>query len=129
MRDPLTVEVGRGLRGAATTAGLNQEDVAAATGISVVQVQKKFTGRSPITVPELVAFARAANVDPAKIVREAEERVEKAAAEAAVSPAPDNVTTIPLPPEGVTAEWADEYNGAKAALVDPEADHDSEDNN
>lgn len=126
MRDPLTVEVGRGLRGAATTAGLNQEDVAKVTGISLVQVQKKFTGRSPITVPELVAFARAANVDPAKIVAEAEDRVKNAA----LSSVPDNVTTLPVSPEEATAEWADEYKGPMAAdKYDPEADQESGNDN
>lgn len=68
---PISRAVSDVLTGAYARKRLTQEQIAAATDMPLVTVQKKLRGRAPISATDLVVLSRAIGVDPAKMLEEA----------------------------------------------------------
>lgn len=98
---------------------LTQEVVAERAGMSLVTVQKKLKGTSPITATDLVILSKAIGVDPGDVINEA-------MAEASVSEAPISLDAQRKKkrPSEMTEEELDAFEGESAANTDPELGHD-----
>lgn len=113
------------LTGAYARKRLTQEQIASATDMPVVTVQKKLRGRSPISATDLVVISHAIGVDPAKILNEALEELEeqKAAASEGVVSISDH-RRKKTPADMTDDELEGERN---AANTDPEIGYDEPD--
>lgn len=99
---------------------LTQEVVAQRAGMSIVTLQKKLKGNSPITATDLVILSNAIGVDPAAVISEAAEEVGVSEAPASIADQRKKKSTSELTDE--------ELEGVpNAANTDGEIGHDEPD--
>ncbi|MET4780851.1 hypothetical protein [Glaciihabitans sp. UYNi722] len=95
------------LAGAVKTAELNQEKIAAITGISITTVQRLFKQTTlSMKVPQFVAIAIACKRDPAELLAEVLQHAERMSQ--------GDATVVPFP-KPKTAEEIDQYQEKRAA--------------
>lgn len=120
---PISQAISDALTGAYARKRLTQEQIADRANMSLVTLQKKLRGRSPISATDLVVLAQAIGVDPAKVLDDALEDV-NAASEGVVSLSEHRRKKSPAE---MTDEELDAFDGESAANTDPEMGHDEPD--
>lgn len=121
---PISRKISDVLTGAYARKRLTQEQIANATDMPVVTVQKKLRGRAPITATDLVVLSRAIGVDPSKMLEEALAELDEAERLASAGVASLDAHRKKLPSEMTDDELEGE---ASAANTDPEIGHDEPD--
>ena len=119
---PISQAISDVLTGAYARKRLTQEQIADRANMSLVTLQKKLRGRSPISATDLVVLAQAIGVDPAKVLEDALEDM-NAASEGVASIADQRRKKSPA--EMTDAELESERS---AANTDPEIGYDEPDN-
>ena len=119
---PISQAISDVLTGAYARKRLTQEQIADRANMSLVTLQKKLRGRSPISATDLVVLAQAIGVDPAKVLEDALEDM-NAASEGVASIADQRRKKSPA--EMTDGELESERS---AANTDPEIGYDEPDN-
>ncbi len=118
---PISRAISDVLTGAYARKRLTQEQIADATDMPLVTVQKKLRGRAPVSATDLVILSNAIGVSPAKVLEDALEdlaEAEKLASEGIASISDHRRKK----PSGMTEE---EMEGVpSAANTDPEIGYD-----
>jgi transcriptional regulator with XRE-family HTH domain len=120
-RSPISQAVSDVLTGFYKSRRLTQEVVAARADMSITTLQKKLSGKGPVTATDLVVLSRAIGVDPARVISDAMELLDS------VSEAPVSLDAHrkAKSPADMTDDEIDELQGAAghdAELEEPEPD-------
>lgn len=113
------------LTGAYTKKRITQDAIAQKAGMSLVTVQKKLRGRSPISATDLVVLSRAIGVDPAAVLDEA--LVDLAAAEQRLSEQPTSISEYRYRKTPAEMTFEELERERSAANTDPEIGNDEPD--
>lgn len=115
---PISRAISDVLTGAYARKRLTQEQIADATDMPLVTVQKKLRARAPISATDLVVLSQAIGVDPAKMLQEALADLAEAEAQASEGIASISDQRRKKKPSEMTEE---EMEGeSSAANTDPE---------
>lgn len=117
---PISQAISDVLTGAYARKRLTQEQIADRANMSLVTLQKKLRGRSPISATDLVVLAQAIGVDPAKVLEDALEDM-NATSEGVASIADQRRKKRP---SEMTEDELDAFDGEQAANTDDELGHD-----
>ena len=118
---PISAALSDVLTGAYARKRVTQQDIADRADMSLVTVQKKLRGRSPISATDLVVLSRAIGVDPASVLTDALDELDS---RTSVSPVIIPEQWRKKRPSEMTEGELDVFEGASAANTDDELGHD-----